>query len=410
MSLSSWRSRVTADLPRPFWYLVAGTFVNRIGFVVEPFLALYLSGPRRLTPATVGVVLACFGAGSFVSQIVGGYLADRVGRRATLVIGMAGTAASFVILASVRNLVLIAVAAALSGLLIDVYRPALSAAVADLVPAHARARAYALIYWAVNLGVAVAGILGGLLADRSYWLLFLADAATCLGFAAIIARAVPETRPASPSGDSGGYRDVLRDGVAMGLFVSILLSSVVYMQQLVTLPLAVRASGLSAGAYGLIYAMNPVAVIVAQPLVLRLIDRLRVVPTVAASSLILGVGFGLTAFARSVPAFAVTVVVWTIGEIGFNAVVPALIASIAPAHLRGRYNGLVGMAFGASSLLGPLAGTWLFGVGPGLLWLACLVSCALSAAVTLALGPAIARRRRDIQDAELDASLAASTG
>jgi len=410
MSLSSWRSRVTADLPRPFWYLVAGTFVNRIGFVVEPFLALYLSGPRRLTPATVGVVLACFGAGSFVSQIVGGYLADRVGRRATLVIGMAGTAASFVILASVRNLVLIAVAAALSGLLIDVYRPALSAAVADLVPAHARARAYALIYWAVNLGVAVAGILGGLLADRSYWLLFLADAATCLGFAVIIARAVPETRPAAPSGGSGGYVDVLRDGVAMGLFLSILLSSVVYMQQLVTLPLAVRASGLSAGAYGLIYAMNPVAVIVAQPLVLRLIDRLRAVPTVAASSLILGVGFGLTAFARSVPAFAVTVIVWTIGEIGFNAVVPALIASIAPAHLRGRYNGLVGMAFGASSLLGPLAGTWLFGVGPGLLWLACLVSCALSAAVTLALGPAIARRRRDIQDAELDDALAASTG
>jgi len=410
MSLSSWRSRVTADLPRPFWYLVAGTFVNRIGFVVEPFLALYLSGPRRLTPATVGVVLACFGAGSFVSQIVGGYLADRVGRRATLVIGMAGTAASFVILASVRNLVLIAVAAALSGLLIDVYRPALSAAVADLVPAHARARAYALIYWAVNLGVAVAGILGGLLADRSYWLLFLADAATCLGFAVIIARAVPETRPAAPSGGSGGYVDVLRDGVAMGLFLSILLSSVVYMQQLVTLPLAVRASGLSAGAYGLIYAMNPVAVIVAQPLVLRLIDRLRAVPTVAASSLILGVGFGLTAFARSVPAFAVTVIVWTIGEIGFNAVVPALIASIAPAHLRGRYNGLIGMAFGASSLLGPLAGTWLFGVGPGLLWLACLVSCALSAAVTLALGPAIARRRRDIQDAELDDALAASTG
>lgn len=404
MSLSSWRSRVTADLPRPFWYLVAGTFVNRIGFVVEPFLALYLSGPRKLTPATIGVVLACFGAGSFVSQIVGGYLADRVGRRATLVIGMVGTAATFVVLASVRSIVLISVAATLSGLLVDVYRPALSAAVADLVPADARPRAYALIYWAVNLGVAVAGILGGLLADRSYWLLFLADAATCLGFAAVIARTVPETRPATPPGGSGSYLGVLRDGVAVGLFFSILLSTLVYMQQMVTLPLAVRASGLSAGAYGLIYAMNPVAVIAAQPLVLRVIDRLRPVPTVAASSLILGVGFGLTAFARSIPAFAVTVVVWTIGEIGFNAVVPALIAAIAPAHLRGRYNGLIGMAFGAAALLGPLAGTWLFGISPGLLWLMCLVSCALSAAATLTLGPAIARRRRDIGESELDAS------
>ncbi len=226
---------MSADLPRPFWYLMAGTFVNRIGYVVEPFLALYLAGPRGLSPTTVGVVLACFGAGSFVSQIVGGYLADRIGRRMTMVIGMAGTAACFTVLASVRQLALIAVAATLTGLLIDVYRPALSAAVADLVPAEARPRAYALIYWAINLGVAVAGILGGLLADRSYWLLFMVDAVTCLGFAVIIARAVPETRPKSGPSEPGGYARVLRDGIAVGLFISILLAALVYMQQLVTL-------------------------------------------------------------------------------------------------------------------------------------------------------------------------------
>jgi MFS family permease len=405
---SSWWSRTSADLPRAFWYLMAGTFVNRIGYVVEPFLALYLAGPRRLTPAVVGVVLACFGAGSFVSQIVGGYLADRIGRRKTLVIGMVGTAACFMALASVRQLVVIAAVAAVTGLLLDVYRPAMSAAVADLVPSPARPRAYALIYWAINLGVAVAGILGGWLADRSYWLLFLVDAITCLAFAVIIARAVPETRPTSAPGESGSYLRVLKDGLAVGLFGSILLGTLVYMQQLVTLPLAVRASGLSAGAYGVIYAVNPVAVIAAQPLVLRLIDRLRVVPTMAGSSLILGVGFGLTAFANSIPAFAVTVLIWTIGEIGFNAVGPALIAEIAPAHLRGRYNGLIGMAFGAASLLGPLGGTWLFGVDEHLLWLACLVTGALSGAVVLALRPAIARRQLAVQGPEIIEAAAAA--
>ncbi len=399
--MSSWWSRLSADLPRPFWYLMAGTFVNRIGYVVEPFLALYLAGQRSLRPATIGVVLACFGAGSFVSQIVGGYLADRIGRRMTLVTGMVGTAACFMVLASARQLAVIAVAAALTGLLLDLYRPAMSAAVADLVPAWARPRAYALIYWAINLGVAVAGILGGLLADRSYWLLFVLDAVTCLGFAMIIARTVPETRPKSPPGESGSYARVLKDGIALGLFVSILLGTLVYMQQLVTLPLAVRASGLSAGAYGVIYAVNPIAVIAAQPLVLRLVDRLRVVPTMAASSLILGVGFGLTAFASSIPVFAVTVLVWTIGEIGFNAVGPALIAEIAPPQMRGRYNGLIGMAFGAASLLGPLAGTWLFGVNQNLLWLTCLVTGALSGAAVLALGPAIALRQLSIRGAEI---------
>jgi MFS family permease len=307
---------------------------------------------------------------------------------------MVGTAACFMLLASVRQLALIAVATALTGLLVDVYRPAMSAAVADLVPPQARPRAFALIYWAINLGVAVAGVLGGVLADRSYWLLFVADAVTCLAFAAIIARAVPETRPESTSGKPGSYRRVLRDGIAVGLVVSELLGSLVYMQQAAALPLAVRESGLSTSAYGLIYAVNPIAVIVAQPLVLRLIDRLRVVPTLATAELIMGIGFGLTAFADSVGLFALTVLVWTIGEIGFNAVGPALVAEIAPPEMRGRYNGLLGMAFGAASLVGPLAGTWLFGVSPGLLWLTCLVTAAVSGAAVLSLAPQIARRRQ----------------
>jgi MFS family permease len=313
---------------------------------------------------------------------------------------MLGTAACFALLAAARPLVLIAVAAGLSGLLVDVYRPAVSAAVTDLVPAHARARAFALIYWAINLGVAVAGVLGGLLADRSFWLLFLLDAATCVGFAAIIARAVPETRPAHETDQPGGYRQVLADGVAVGLFLCTLVGATVYMQSFVTLPLAVRAAGLSAAAYGLIYAVNPVVVIVSQPLVLRLADRLPAVPTLAASMLALGAGFALTAFAHSVPAFAATVVVWTVGEIGLNAVGPALVAEIAPPHLRGRYNGAFGTAWGASALLGPVVGTWLFGMAPDLLWFCCLVAGAASAAVLLTLGPAIAHRRRAVVPAE----------
>ena len=66
----------------------------------------------------------------------------------------------------------------------------------------------------------------------------------------------------------------------------------------------------------------------------------------------LGAGFGLTGFAHSTPAYAATVFVWTMGEIAFNAVGPTIVNSIAPAHLRGRYNGLVGLAYGAAALMG----------------------------------------------------------
>ena len=71
----------SAGLPGSFWYLLAGAFVNRLGYMVEPS-ALYLAGPRDLEPSIVGLVLAAFGVGAFASQPIGGYLADRFGRRA----------------------------------------------------------------------------------------------------------------------------------------------------------------------------------------------------------------------------------------------------------------------------------------------------------------------------------------
>jgi MFS family permease len=383
-------------MPRPFWVLFAGTFLNRVGSFVQPFLALYLAGPRGLDAATVGTVVACFGLGSFVSQPLGGYLADRVGRRATLVLSMVGSAAGFLLFASARGLVLIAIAAVLTGLMVDGYRPAVSAIVADLVTPERRPRAFALLYWAINLGVAVAGVAGGYLAGRSYWLLFVLDAATCLVFAVLIARLVPETRVRQPrSGGPGyGYGPVLRDGVLLGLIASIFLGSLVYMQSLVTLPLAVRADGHGPEGYGLIYAVNPVTIIALQPIVVWLVDRLPPVPLLAGSSVVMGGGFWLTAAAETLPVFAASVIVWSLGEIGFNAVGPALIVNIAPAELRGRYSGAVGIAFGAAALLAPLLGTRVFDAfGEAALWTGCFGVAALSALIVVMLAPAIRSRR-----------------
>jgi MFS family permease len=392
--LATWWANTSRGLPQPFWYLLAGTFVNRMGQMVTPFLALYLSGPRDFSPSVVGVVLACLGAGAFASQPVGGYLADQVGRRATLVIGMVATAISFMLLAAVRDLALIAVAAALSGLAVDLYRPAVSAMIADLVAPEHRPRAFALVYWVINLGVAFAGVTGGLLAERSFWLLFVLDAATCLAFAALIARKVPETRPPRDPSRPAGYAQALGDRLLVGLSASTLLGAIVYMQSLVTLPLAVEADGLGPDAFGLIYAVNPIVVIVAQVFVLRILDRIAGVRILVVALVVMGVGFGMTAFASTVPMFALTVVVWTLGEVGFNAVGPALIADIAPADLRGRYNGVVGMAYGAAALLGPLFGTRLFeDYGENVLWTACLVASLVSAALIAAMAPSIARRR-----------------
>src|SRR5436853_2682674 len=97
-------ARLRSQLPRQYWVLWTGTLVNRAGTFVEPFAVLYLTTQRGFTAAQAGVALTAYGAGAAASQLVGGWSADRVGRRATLVAGLCAAAGSLVLLGLARGL------------------------------------------------------------------------------------------------------------------------------------------------------------------------------------------------------------------------------------------------------------------------------------------------------------------
>ncbi len=389
-----WLSRHGGGLPRTFWVVWVGTVINRLGYVVEPFLALYLVHGRGISVGTAGLLIACFGAGSFVSQPLGGMLADRIGRRFTIILGMTGSAAGFIVLGLAPNIALIGIAAAICGVAIDLYRPAVAALVADVVPTADRPRAYGLLYWGLNIGVGVAAAAGGFLAQHSYWFLFALDAVTCVGFAIVVAVGVPETRPERHGEERGSYAEVLSDRLLLALAASAFVTGVVYLQSFVTLPLVMSIHGLGPAAYGLAYVVNPVAVIVLQPLTIRWLAKQRLIHVFVGGSVMLGLGFFVTLFARSTLAYAATVLIWTLGEIAFNAVGPALVADLAPVHLRGRYNGVFGTSFGAAAFVAPIVGTiTLQHLAEGWLWTGCLVVSAVAGSAILLLGRRIDERR-----------------
>jgi MFS family permease len=93
----------------------------------------------------------------------------------------------------------------------------------------------------------------------------------------------------------------------------------------------------------------------------------------AASAVFLGLGFGFTALAKSYPLFAISVGIWTLGEIAASAVAPAIIADLAPVKLRGLYQGIFGSAWGLAFFIGPLLGGWVYEhLGANTLWGGCL--------------------------------------
>lgn len=398
-----WFDQAIGGLPRQFWLLWTGTLINRLGSFVVIFLALYLTGERHFSQSQAGLVIGLYGVGGALGTTAGGVLADRWGRKPTMLTAQFGAAALMLALGFAHDYGHIIAVTFLLGLFSEAVRPAFSAMMVDVVPDRDRVRAFSLNYWAINLGFASAAVGAGLAAKVDYLLLFVVDAGTTLVTAMICLILLTETRPrravARPSrgGGGGGMITALRDRV----FVTYLLVSfggiVVMMQHMSTLPIAMTADGLSAATYGWVIAVNGVLIVLGQLFVPRLIGGREPHRVLALGSLIIGVGFGLTAFAHAAWFFGLTVVIWTLGEMIQSPSNSITVAGLSPAAMRGRYQGLNSLSWSAGAALAPIAGGLTQEhVGDTALWMGCFVVCALVAVGHLIAGPSRRRRIRQI--------------
>ncbi len=378
------KSTVTqTKLPRPLWVLLAGLFVNRFGSFVNVFLVLYLLS-RGYTLTQAGLAASVYGIGSIGASALGGYLADRLGRRATILCSMFSSAATMLLLSQVSALALLILLVGAAGMTTELYRPAASALIADLVPSEQRVRAFALSRFCINLGFAAGPAVAGFLASRSFLLIFLGDALTSVIFGLLALFALPRDRPSQTRAGApqSGLLPALRQDSRFLLFLlAVFLSSFVYFQNQSTFALQVQALGLSNALYGTLISLNGVLIILLEVPISTVTQRLPIQPVIAAGLLLLGLGFGLVAVSSTFPLLALTVCIWTLGEMVHSPVSAAYVANLAPAHLRGRYQGTWGTVWSSGLIFGPLLGSVIFAWNAAGLWLLCgglgIVSAAL---------------------------------
>jgi MFS family permease len=401
-----WMTENVGGLPRTFWYLWTGTLISRASSFVIIVLAFYLVQARGFSATFAGLVLGLFGAGNAVGVLVGGVLADRWGRRATLLAGHLASAATLAWLGFVTQAGLIAVLAFVAGAASNLIRPAFAAMMTDIVPAGDRLRAFSLNYWAINVGFSVSAILAGLTARVSYPLLFLIDAAGSLITGLVIFFKVPETRPAESAtvdadAPKAGTWTVLTDRTFMGFVGLTTLTALVFMQHISTLPVAMQHDGLSAATFGWVIALNGILIVAGQLFIPRLIEGRGRTGVLAVSNLIVAVGFGLTAYADAAWWYAMTVLVWTMGEMLQSPTNSTLIAELSPTALRGRYQGVFALSFSAAAFLAPILGGYVLQhFGGTALWLGCFGVAVVAALGHLVTGPARERRAAALRTRE----------
>lgn len=385
---------VYAELPRVYWTIWLGTLVNKLGSVVLPFLALYLTQERALSKSAAGLLISLYGVGAILAGLTGGMLADHVGRRFTLLLSLFGGAAAMLGIGAARDLPMLALAVLLMGWLSEMYRPAVAALIADVVPPEKRIRAFGLLYWVINLGFAVAMTIGGLAASKSFLMLFVLDALTMTLYGVLVFFKVPETRPIHPESSDKtarpGLLDVIADGPFLLLVGLVFGIALVMWQSGTSAPMDMTAKGLSKSTYGALFAINGVLIALVQP---RMTSWLAPKPrsmVLAISAVVFGIGFGLFGFVSGVTGYAVAIAIWTLGEIAHLPTANAVVADLAPTKLRGRYQGVYSMAWGFASVAAPIVGgAVLDGPGARTLWVGCAVLMLLVGAGHLAMGSII---------------------
>lgn len=389
--------REYTHLPAAVHILCAGSFVNRAGSFVMLFLSIYVSEQLKLGPAFAGYCIGAIGLGSVCSALLGGHLADHFGRRATMLLAMFGGAFMLVVLSFVRSAPLFLAVAFVTALVMELYRPAVSAMISDVTAPEQRAQAFGLMYVMVNLGFAIAPPVGGFLAGYSFQWLFWGDALTTALGGLVILWFIRESHPGmspdtivtrTPDAKvartpelpiSAAAKHIACDTTFLLFCLCNLITSMVFMQAIFTLPVYLSSRGYTPQDFGRVICVNGLLIVLFQFAVTHATKRFHRITVLIVGDLLIGLGISLTAFAGSAQLLIGTIAIWTLGEMLQAPHKPALVADLAPVELRARYMGVLGLSWALSQAIGaPIGGYVLARFGPNVLWPGCLLMTVLS--------------------------------
>jgi predicted MFS family arabinose efflux permease len=395
-------------LPRSVWTMEAGGLVNAFGNgITYPFVVIYLHNVRGFSLGTAGLVLAVNGAMSLLVSPLAGWLSDRIGGRVTLAGALGLMAAGIAAFPFVREEWHAYVAMAVVGAGNGSFWPSQSTLLAGLAPEARRHAAYALQRVSRNLGIGLGGLTGGLIATTSdptsFTILFLVDAATFLGFIAVLPFVPdPELPPVEEGARPGRYRDVLRDRLLLGIVaLNVVFVSAGYAQIELLPAFAKNEAHVSERGIGVIFLVNTLVIVFAQLPIARLLEGRRRMPALALMTmlwasawLIVLVGGATLEALAAASVFALAGLVFGLGECFQGPTQGALVADLAPPRLRGRYMALSTISWEIGFVIGPAVGGFVLDRQPLALWPLAAVVCLLAGAGALVLERGIPPRLR----------------
>ncbi len=362
-----------SGLPRGAWILAAADFINRCGFMVLVFLNIYLTKRLGFSLLQAGRILSAFGLGSVAGGYLGGALVDRVGIRRVMLGSLVGSGLLLIGAGYLTGYVPLLAGLFFYGVVSAAIFPAGDTAMSRFCFGEMRSRGFALRRLASNLGITFGPVIGGFLILLDYRWLFWVDGLTTLASAAVLGLFLRDLPEAAPSAKSGGssrpVRTPWRDRPFLLFMGCFFLLMTVFSQLFSTFNLYLNSNyGLRENRIGPLWAVNTVLIVAVEMALIHALRRRSPIKIVSLGACFIALGFAILPLGRSFGFAALTVVVWTMGEILTMPLAATVVAGRAGAA-SGRYMGVLSLVFSLAMLVAPFVGNWLYGtIGGDALW------------------------------------------
>lgn len=371
--------------PRQFWLLFAGFIINRTsGGLIWPFLTIYISRQLDVPLTTVALLLSIQSVAGLISTSIVGLLMDRWGRKRVMIAGLLGMSATLLAMQGADSLPTWALLIACYGMTLPVYNVGGNAMVADLVEPDVRPQAYAFIRMGQNIGSSVGPAIGGLLIAGfiiggqqimpphgiTYFITAAVNIILAILAAFILVESLPQKKTDTPAQSRGGYRQLLSDRPFATFWCAYLMIEMVNTLMFMLLSVYIKDNfGIPENQYGWLVTINGLMVVFLQFFVTRITMRFRPLPVLAVGALFYALGAFSVTFGRAFPAFALSMIIITIGELIVSPTGLSLAAKFAPPEMRARYMGAYQLTWTVASGTAPVLGGLLNDhIAPAAIW------------------------------------------
>lgn len=385
MRLFASRQRFPAQIWLLFWCALVGSAGIAL---VWPFLTIYIREQLDVPLSQITLLFTLQSVVSFAATALVSPVMDRMGRKWPMVVAMVAGSVTMIAMSQASALWQWALLLPLYTIENAVFRIGSFTMVADLIEPERRSEVYALTRMGDNLGIAVGPALGGFLIAVSYALSFYAAAAVQGVLAVLIAVNIHETLPEVSESErlraqqnAAGYGPLLHDRAFLTVWGLYILVQIANAMVFMLLGLHVKENfGIPEDRYGFIIGANAVMVVVFQYSVTRRADRYAPLPVIASGALLYALGMAGFALSRVFAAFLLSMIILTLGELLLMPTANALVANIAPAHMRARYIGIFSQSFRIGAGIGPVMGGLLSDrLAPTATWYGGMVVCLIAA-------------------------------